>query len=201
MSVTMIEVDGTDRTVDREVLVPDNSENIDEWALSGKYSSHGFTFGAAYEVQPDAIQNAVVTEVTGANNDTVAFSKEDKTFWALRGGYGQDNWSVNAWYGESNTSEQKNQYVDVTPADSATETASDTKIFSLAGNIDLGKVALVGIFEQRDNRAAQEDSVFVFNADYKFTSRSKAYLAYIANDFDSNSDKDDEIRLGLRMDF
>ena len=29
------------------------SENLDEWAIAAKYATHGFTFGASYEVQPD----------------------------------------------------------------------------------------------------------------------------------------------------
>ncbi|MGI9338137.1 MAG: porin [Gammaproteobacteria bacterium] len=181
------------------------SENVDEWAIAAKYSTHGFTFGGAYEVRPDALRSQVLTASGVATNAGVVTitpsdgKAEDATFWALRMGYGQDNWSVNGWYGEHNTSDLKGQVR--AGAAIADVTQQDTKIFSVAGNIDLGKFAVVGIFETNENPAAEEDSVFIANVDYKFTSRSKAYLAYIANDFDSSPNKADEVRVGLRMDF
>ena len=233
------------------------SENLDAWALAAKYATHGFTFGASYEVQPEQrgyvlgrtqsmvevsniqldIASTVVATMAaggGASNDvtlgninggttmrllpsTVSISPkdEDNTFWAIRLGYGQDNWAINGWYGERNSSDHGapadilGMKADESAADKARREAAiaknfnpqDTEIFSLAGNIDLGKIALVAIYETQENEWALEDSVFILNADYNFTSQSKAYIAYIANDFDSNPDKDDEVRIGLRMDF
>ncbi|MGI9338136.1 MAG: porin [Gammaproteobacteria bacterium] len=209
------------------------SETVDEWALAGKYSTHGFTFGAAYEVAPDRrgyqtpVESVnVVADPSRANVSayiiaatdgfTVASVDEDHTFWAFRFGYGQDNWGVNAWYGKHNTADRG------TPTNVAAQQGGesiavfnarriaalrkglkpdDTTVFSIAGNIDMGKIALVAIYEQQENLWAQEDNVFLLNADYKFTSRSKAYIAYIANDFQTNPNKDDEVRIGLRMDF
>ena len=210
------------------------SESIDEWAIAAKYATHGFTFGASYQAQPDKRGYAPINQIEIAsinpalavvNNVTATVGltavvnptpvDENATFWALRLGYGQDNWGVNAWYGEHNTSERgapanvltkgdDGQAAFVARRDAAIAKVfnpQDTEVFSIAGNIDLGKIALVAIYEQRENEWALDDNVFLLNADYKFTSRSKAYIAYIANDFDSDPDKDDEVRIGLRMDF
>ena len=243
-----------------------SSESLDEWAIAAKYSSHGFTGGVSYQVQPDRAVNAPLFGVIAAvdtplaNGDVViaddgnlvrtsgtrvtvgayttseqgmeTIGKEDNTFWAVRFGYGQNNWSINGWYGEHNTSEtfapsrsasggiQGTVGAAGVPVVDATALANgqgmtvinsspgiigaspqDTEIFSIAGNIDMGKIALVAIYETRDNQWAETDNVFLLNADYNFTSQSKAYIAYIANDFDSDTDKDDEVRIGLRMDF
>lgn len=174
MVTAVVATDDNPPTPTVRVTPVDPSENVDEWAVAAKYSTHGFTFGGAYEVVPD-----------GTRTDT---KTEDNTFWALRLGYGQDNWALNGWYGEHNDSDRNSDH-------------KDRKIFSVAGNIDLGKYALVAIYETQDDTAAMEDTVFIVNGDYKFTSRSKAYIAYIANDFDTNADKEDELRIGLRMDF
>lgn len=82
---------GTDTTMQNET-----GENIDEWALAAKYGVRGFTVAGLYEVRPGAANK-------GGNDrreDGAMSDKEDIKFWALRGGYGQDNWEVNAWYGE-----------------------------------------------------------------------------------------------------
>ncbi|MGI9338134.1 MAG: porin [Gammaproteobacteria bacterium] len=208
------------------------SQAVDEWAIAAKYSTHGFTFGGAYEVAPDkrgyrvpADLSALATNPTEeglsvfvniednrdqliARNGTelrkqLEVIDQDQRFWAFRIGYGHDNWGVNAWYGIHNTSERGIVAADVNNGAAAARgyKPDDTTIYSIAGNIDMGKVAIVGIYEQKENQWKQEDNVFLLNADYKFTSRSKAYIAYIANDFQTNPNKDDEVRIGLRMDF
>lgn len=223
------------------------SETVDEWALAAKYSTHGFTFGASYEVVPDrrgfaaplnnnilavapgaltpdgsqtvttpasvavvvgnATTNVAVPPTTlvlpTAINAALSPVDEDHTFWALRAGYGQDNWGINGWYGKHNTADRGISADDASNAAAQAKglRPEDTTVYSIAGNVDMGKFALVGIYETRDNQWGQDDSVFIANVDYKFTSRSKAYFAYIANDWESNTNKDDEVRIGLRMDF
>ena len=154
------------------------SENVDEWALSAKYGVRGFTVAGAYEVQPEGL-------------DKGAAGKDDKTFWALRGGYAQDNWAVNAWYGTDNNSDKGGDN-------------DDTKSFSVSGNIDIGKVGLVVIHENEesgDKAARKDDSATILNVNYHFTKKSRVYGAYIARDYDTDAEKDDEVRIGLRMDF
>ena len=135
-------------------------------------------------------------------------TSEDVTFWALRGGYSQDNWAVNAWYGVRNDSDWTN--------------GDDQTTFSVSGNIDVGKVGLVVIHENQErNRAGMgsgrgdnaenraisqvDDSATIFNVNYHFTKKSRVYLAYIARDYDGavkgQDNSDDEVRIGLRMDF
>ena len=154
------------------------SENVDEYALVAKYGVRGFTVAGVYETQPDGLTKA---------DD----SKDNATFWAVRGGYAQDNWAVNAWYGVDNNSDKGGDN-------------DDGKTFSVAGNIDIGKVALVVIHENKESgmkAARKDDSATIFNVNYNFTSKSRVYGAYIANDYDSDTAKDDEVRIGLRMDF
>ena len=138
-------------------------------------------------------------------------NSEDKTFWALRGGYSQDNWAVNAWYGQHNTSETVNTRTtreragtagaSATGAD-ATEKPDDTTIFSVSGSIDVGKVGLVVIHENKDDEWGQSDSATVFNVNYHFTKKSRVYGVYIARDYANKPEEnDDEIRIGMRMDF
>ena len=81
------------------------------------------------------------------------------------------------------------------------EKPDNTSIFSIAGNMDAGKFALIGIYESRNNQWGEEDTAIILNVDYNFTSQSKAYIAYIANDYDSAPNLEDEVRIGLRMDF
>ena len=197
-------------------------ENVDEWALHAKYGVRGFTIAGMYETHPGAANKkppiaasgsvanpagVSVDKAEGVATDPVAAS-EDVTFWALRGGYSQDNWAVNAWYGVRNDSDWTN--------------GDDQTTFSVSGNIDVGKVGLVVIHENQErnrvgmgsgrgdnaaNRAISQvdDSATIFNVNYHFTKKSRVYLAYIARDYDGavkgKDNSDDEVRIGLRMDF
>ena len=185
----------------------DASENVDEWAVSAKYGVRGFTVAGAYEVQPDGASN-ILTGLgadnapggTQTNEDTTK-AKEDETFWAVRGGYGQDNWAVNAWYGVHNTADTKSARTTPGSNPATTQKPDDTTIISFSGNIDVGKVGLVAIHENRENEWGQTDTATIMNVNYHFTSKSRVYGAYIARDYDTDANKDDEVRIGLRMDF
>lgn len=160
----------------------DASENIDEWALAAKYGVRGFTVAGLHETKPDSYDNG-----------------KDEKFWALRGGYGQNNWEVNAWYGELNDSDKD-------PAN------DDTMVVSLSGEIDIGKVGIVLVHEKAKlggggpykkiakGVKGDTDRASVLNVNYKFTKKSRVWLSYIVNDYDS-SNKPDELQLGMRMDF
>ena len=208
-----------------QLATPDTgSKNLDEWAVSGKYQIQNFTIGGVYQIQPDGARlnvpvyqvsvNADMTmTLTTAAQGTITFAKDDDTFWAARLGYGRDNWGINVWYGEHNTSETiapRNATMAVIPAGMTVvnevrlqggEKPDNTSIFSIAGNMDAGKFALIGIYESRNNQWGEEDTAIILNVDYNFTSQSKAYIAYIANDYDSAPNLEDEVRIGLRMDF
>ena len=183
------------------------SENVDEWALHAKYGVRGFTVAGMYEVHPGAAAKTGTGKAASGVDNTVASlgSAEDVSFWALRGGYGQDNWAVNAWYGVRNDSDW---------TDNTATSGDDTKIFSVSGNISIGKVALVVVHENKDHgseadkgddnpmaRKGATDTATILNVDYNFTSKSRVWASYVAKDFDSAPDADDEIHIGLRMDF
>ena len=173
----------------------ETGENIDEWALAAKYGVRGFTVAGLYEVRPGAANK-------GGNDrrESTMSDKEDIKFWALRGGYGQDNWDVNAWYGERNDSDW-------------TADGDDTKALSLSGEVDIGKVGLVFVHEyvkrgsgegfkrSGEGGKGNTDRASVLNVNYKFTKKSRVWLSYIVNDYDSSSNKPDELQLGMRMDF
>ena len=195
----------------------ETGENVDEWNLAAKYGVRGFTVAGVYEVHPGAANKKPALGTDGAgvvskvrNAGTALEATEDVTFWALRGGYGQDNWAVNAWYGVRNDSDWTN--------------GEDMNIFSVAGNISIGKVALIVIHENREKnkagvgeaggsdvggttqtRIAQvDDTATILNVEYNFTSKSRVYAAYIARDYDGRTageNANDEVRIGLRMDF
>ena len=180
------------------------SENVDEWAVSAKYGVRGFTVAGAYEVQPDGASNILTglgtDNAPGGAADTTK-AKEDETFWAVRGGYGQDNWAVNAWYGVHNTGDTKSARQTPGSDPATTQKPDDTTIISFSGNIEVGKVGLVAIHENRENEWGQTDTATIMNVNYHFTSKSRVYGAYIARDYDTDANKDDEVRIGLRMDF
>ena len=53
-----------------------------------------------------------------------------------------------------------------------------------------------------DGSVVQKDnSATILNVNYHFTKKSRVYGAYIARDYDTDAEKDDEVRIGLRMDF
>ena len=209
-----VEMDGNS---DKENLGDDNalggtgdnadtapSENVDEWAVSAKYGVRGFTVAGVYQVQPDGARPDKNGPTDAPNG--IRAAAEDVNFWALRGGYGQDNWAVNAWYGQHNTSDTvapnlgADNAVGGTAAN-ADRQPDDTTVFSVGGNIDVGKVALVIIHENLENEWGRTNTATVFNVDYRFTSKSRVWGAYVAKDYDTDTTVDDEIHIGLRMDF
>lgn len=207
----------TNSTMDGNQSGTETGENIDEWALHAKYGVRGFTVAGMYETHPGAANKKPALGNAGAGNvsevlnaGTTLAATEDVTFWALRGGYSQDNWAVNAWYGVRNDSDWTN--------------GEDQTTFSVSGNIDVGKVGLVVIHENQERNKAGtgnadgsnppadnvritqvDDSATIFNVNYHFTKKSRVYLAYIARDYDGavkgDDNSDDEVRIGLRMDF
>lgn len=182
------------------------SENIDEWAIAAKYGVRGFTVAGVYQTQPSGSRVLTSRTVAGGNTGSDVYKDEDNTFWALRGGYSQDNWAVNAWYGQHNTSDTVSPMLgdnNITggTGDDADTQPDDSTVFSVAGNIDVGKVGLVVIHENLENEWGKTNTATVFNVDYRFTSKSRVWGAYVAKDYDTDTDKDDEIHIGLRMDF
>ena len=185
---------------------PSTDNDLDEWALSGKYAFQGFTVGATYMNTPDAD-----TVGTLANDGTIGGeSTEDATFWALRAGYSQDNWSVNAWYGANNQSDfgigDSNADGDKDALAAADrKKQEDETTFSIAASVDIGQTTVVVLHETKETAFGGDDTATVFDIQYKLNSKAKVWAGYVSKDFDSATvaadEKDDFFNLGLRHDF
>ena len=171
---------------------------LDSWALSGKYSFSGFTLAGMYLARPDFI-NVV------ADGGTVTDQVEDKTAWAIGGTYGQDNWNVAAWYGQNNASDY-GYHFEAAGADPVANPAvnikkSDETVFSIAGNVAIGKSGVYVVHETKEDLLSRDDSATAFGVEYNFNSKSKTWIEYAGRDYDSNSDKEDSVTIGFRHDF
>ena len=163
-------------TVGNDEVTDDN--DIDSWNLAANYGVQGFTVAGAYNVRPDGY-----TDVDGVMGAT-----EDANAWTFKLGYTQDNWYVNGWYGEDNTSDSGMML-------------EDTTLFSLAGGVSVDKVNLYALYDQRENATKQEDSWGTLGAQYNLGSRSRVWIEYVSRDLDTDTNADDYVNIGMRHDF
>ena len=164
----------TTGTGENAVTTMSDENDLDSWGLAAKYAVQGFSVAGTYWVNTDAISKA----------DS---GKDDQNVWTFKLGYSQDNWYVNGWYGEDNTSKGD-----------ATE---DSTYFSVGGGVTIDKVALYALYEQNENAAKQEDSYGTIGAQYNLGSQSRTFVEYNSQDLDSSPTADDRVILGLRHDF
>ena len=201
----------------------DADNDIDAWNLAANYAVQGFSVGGAYHVRPDSL-----TKYGADNFGTDSGEKDDANSWTFKLGYSQDNWYVNGWYGEDNTSDAGYNAgvhgitaAPGTPGTPATDTAAevaatparvaraaaagtkaeDTTFFSIGGGVSVDKVNLYAAYDQRENSSKQEDSYGVIGAQYNLGSNSRVWVEYFSQDLDTNTDADDIVSLGLRHDF
>ena len=126
-------------------------------------------------------------EFTDAMDDRVY---EDLTSWTIRLGYAQDNWYVNGWYGEDDSSESDGK--------------ADAELFSVAGGVEVDRVNVYALYEAVENAggsAGVEDSYGTLGVQYTLGSNSRVWIEYWSRDLDSKPDADDIINIGLRHDF
>ena len=158
-----------------------NDSELDGWALSAKYAFSGFTVAGTFLNRPDY---GMATDAMG-----MAAGLEDKTAWAVGASYGQDNWGVSTWYGENNAS------------DFAAD-ADDETVFSIAGNVSVGKSGVYVVHETKDGAGENDDDTSTaFGVEYRLNSKSKTWIEYAARDYDSAPANDDFVTIGLRHDF
>ena len=80
----------------------------------------------------------------------------------------------------------------------------DETYTSFGGSISVGKVGLAVLHDvgsDLEGVPGNDRTVTALSATYNFTSRSRVWVAYIANDRDDKSDEKDQVTIGMRMDF
>ena len=172
-----------------------NDAELDAWALSAKYAFSGFTVAGTYLTRPDYIN--AYTNDTGTMQDL-----EDKTAWALRGSYAQDNWSVSSWYGENNASDFG--YHVENPGAVTADTdfqKQDETVFSIAGDVNVGPSRVYVVHETKENLQGLDDALTSFGVEYNFNSKAKTWVEYSAQDFETDENAEDYVTIGLRHDF
>ena len=191
---TRLELDGGNDNMPDGVQGAEDSE-LDAWALSAKYAFSGFTVAGSYLTRPDYIN--AYTDATGSMQNM-----EDKTAWALRGSYAQDNWSVSSWYGENNTSDfgYHVENPGTTTADKDFQKQDET-VFSIAGDVNVGPSRVYVVHETKENLQGLDDALTSFGVEYNFNSKAKTWVEYSAQDFETDEDAEDYVTIGLRHDF
>ena len=160
----------------------EDDNDLDKWILSAQYAFGGFTAAGTYSSAQDALTTEDAAGVEGV---------DDASNWALRLGYGQDNWNVDGWYGSDNSGDKS--------AD-----AEDVKTFSLAGTMGVDQTIFYVAWEQQDNvdgAADVESSVAVFGVQYNLGAQARVWAQYSSVDNDADADADDYVSIGLRHDF
>ena len=196
-----------------------DENTIDSWGLAAKYDVQGFSLGATYWTNADALRAAPITDAlqtalralpNETTNSTVTNAKQDDmATWTVKGGYSQDNWYVSGWYGQTNLSDLGNFVIDAQNNDlDGTVKFKDTTYTSLAAGVTVDKVALYGVYEMQEVSAQSgiakvdnKDRYATLGAQYNLGSNSRVFVEYNNQDLDSNKDADDRFEVGLRHDF
>jgi predicted porin len=163
----------------------EDDNDLDKWIVSARYEFGGVTAAGTYANQPDGL--STTTEVNGVDVAGV----DDATAWAFRLGYGQDNWSVNGWYGSDNSGD--------TNAD-----AKDVDNVSLSGVMSVEQATFYAVWEKQDNVGGEsgvDNSIAMFGVQYNLGVNSLVWANYISRDNDDDAAQDDYVSIGLRHDF
>ena len=224
-----------------------DKNSIDAWGLASKYDTHGFSIGATYLNNADAyngeafgednraavqtvVQTAARTFTTGGtfSNTTTATlveEPEDMTTWTVKLGYGQDNWYINGWYGQTDTDEtglflrvDGNGVANAGDMTNVKVEADETTYMSLAAGVTLDKVALYAVWEQRERPdvnkltaptdtsrviklGSSDTTRTTLGAQYNLGAQSRVFLEYWKNEDDERENEKDVVLAGLRHDF
>ena len=196
-------------------------EALDAWNIAGTYSVQGFTVAGAYNNRNNALKRDVASDqmtvrAVGGDfaNATLTSDEDDKTSWTARLGYNQDNWRVSGWYGVDSDGDGGD--VDVALASGTAKVRAgidDTTILSLAGSMDLDKVSVYAVWEQREQDAitgitvptagntaarlagttftkqSQKNTRTTLGVQYALGSNSKVWLEYAMRDNDGDKMK------------
>ena len=217
--------DNTGTKNDDGVITRKDDNTIDSWGLATKYDTHGFSMGASWWNNADALApslsttdaTALQTALRGAGGATanavvVGSDKiDDMTTWTVKLGYSQDNWYVNGWYGQTNNSDRASFTVDPDGAGNmptSTVKLADTKYMSLAAGVDIDKVLLYAVYDNKKEEAraagtsVDADATYVtLGAQYKLGAQSRVVVEYFKPDVDNDETEDDVFMVALRHDF
>jgi len=192
------------------------ADTIDKFVLAASYSRAGFDVGGTY------VRRAVTSRMLrgsfgadnalggeGANADTVTRTDTEinPTTYGVAFGYGQDNWSLDYWYGRTDHDNSDN---------------TENTLHSLSGQLGVGKATLRALWERdsgdRVMTGARDDGTRILNnfdlaywtlgAQYDLGSRARVFAEYESEEEDSVSSanvkttKDTDIFVvGYRVDF
>jgi len=167
-----------------------DADAIDKIVFAAGYSRAGLDIAGTYVRR--AITSRTVTGVNlqGTENDSVTVVDQEinPTTFGLAFGYGQDNWSLDYWYGRT----------DLDTGD------REEKLHSLAVQLGVGKATMRAIWERKtlEGRSDDTDVDFVtLGVQYDLGSRARVFAEYDNRDSDENSDDRDRFLVGYRVDF
>lgn len=184
-------ISGDSNDPDATPPVTDKDGNdVDGWALAGKYDVQGFSLGASYLTNTEGF---VDTDGFDGNGN----QSKDKNVWTVKLGYAQDNWYVNGWYGEANDSETAQ---DRNAVGDAIVKNDDTEYFSLAGGVSVDKVNLYVLYEQSE-QGSDKNTYGTVGVQYNLGSRSRTFVEYNDQDAHDSTTDDASVVVGLRHDF
>ena len=174
----------------QSAIAADKAEDATAWFVSGKYSQDNWSVAAMYGQKNTSDQlvnnrddgNASMREGTAADQRVVLTPGDDNAFEASVTGANASGSSASV----------------------AASALEDETYFSIGGSVNVGKVGLAVLHDMGSDLKGipgNDRTVTAFSATYNFTSRSRVWAAYIANDRDDQRNEDDQITIGMRMDF
>jgi len=185
---------------------------LDKLVFAASYSRGGFDVGGTYvrrAITSYRIEQYTETVNDGLdrNNDGTAdddtgliifnLGETNPTTYGVSFGYGQDNWSLDYWYGRTDHDSSNNK---------------EDKLHSLAGQLGVGKTTLRALWELKTEevtgRMDADSEYFTFGVQYDLGSRARVFAEYESEEEDSVSSanvkttKDTDIFVvGYRVDF
>jgi len=171
-----------------------DADSVDKVVFAAGYSRAGLDVAGTY----------VRRAITATDTDTSTAVEVNPTTLGLAFGYGQDNWSIDYWYGQTDYGAGQPEFED--------------KLHSLAGQLGVGKATLRAIWERRTVEEGPYDADVDFvtlGVQYGLGSRARIFAEYDTRDADDDFydsspilDPDltpladrDRFLLGYRVDF
>jgi len=167
-----------------------DADAIDKIVFAAGYSRAGLDIGGTYVRRAITSRTVTGVDLQGTENDSVTVVDQEinPTTFGLAFGYGQDNWSLDYWYGRTD--------LDMDDL--------EEKLHSLAGQLGVGKATMRAIWERKtlEDGSGDTDVDFVtLGVQYDLGSRARVFAEYDNRDSDENSDDRDRFLVGYRVDF